>query len=142
MIPSPSPSVKIQIMSGEVCLRCKGKTLLGVVNKLFVQQRLLTMPSNALTLHLKQTFPSIIWIFTKGEGDGIESRLSFKIYSILKQTKFTLKQGESKFHKLISNHKNKSRNLRDRVWQRQDRLEIHQNWSRTCFWNEKKNTKL
>ena len=24
-IPSPSPSVKIQIMGGKVCLRCKGK---------------------------------------------------------------------------------------------------------------------
>jgi hypothetical protein len=33
-IPSPSPSVKIQIMGGKVCLRCKGKTLLGDVNKL------------------------------------------------------------------------------------------------------------
>ena len=27
-IPSPSPSVKIQIMGGKVCLRRKGKTLL------------------------------------------------------------------------------------------------------------------
>jgi hypothetical protein len=34
-IPSPSPSVKIQIMGGKVGLRCKGKTLLGVVNKVF-----------------------------------------------------------------------------------------------------------
>jgi hypothetical protein len=25
-IPSPSPSVKVQIMGGKVCLRCKGKT--------------------------------------------------------------------------------------------------------------------
>ena len=33
-IPSPSPSVNIQIMGGKVCLGCKGKTLLGVVNKL------------------------------------------------------------------------------------------------------------
>jgi len=32
----PSPSMKIKIMGGEVCLRCKGKTLLGLVNKLFV----------------------------------------------------------------------------------------------------------
>jgi hypothetical protein len=31
-----SPSVKIQIMAGKIFLRCKGKTLLGVVNKLFV----------------------------------------------------------------------------------------------------------
>ena len=30
----PSPSVKIDIMGGKVCLRCKGKTLLGDVNKL------------------------------------------------------------------------------------------------------------
>ena len=34
LIPSPSPSVKIQIMGGKVCLRCKDKTLLGIVNKL------------------------------------------------------------------------------------------------------------
>jgi hypothetical protein len=27
--------VKIQIMSGKVCMMCKGKTLLGVVNKTF-----------------------------------------------------------------------------------------------------------
>ena len=28
-IQSPSPTVKIQIMDRKVCLRCKGKTLLG-----------------------------------------------------------------------------------------------------------------
>ena len=39
------------------------------------------MPSNVLPLHLKQTFPPIIWIFT--EGDGIKSRLPFKIFSTL-----------------------------------------------------------
>ena len=33
-IPSPSPSVKNQIMGGKVYLRCKGKALLGVVYKL------------------------------------------------------------------------------------------------------------
>ena len=36
LIPSPTPSVKIQIMGGKVCLRCKGKTLLGDGNKVFV----------------------------------------------------------------------------------------------------------
>ena len=82
-IPSPSPSVKIQIMSGKVCLKCKGKTLLGDVNKLFVFKSLLTMPSNVLPLHLKQTFPPIIWIFTEGESDGIKSRLPFKFFSSL-----------------------------------------------------------
>ena len=75
-IPSPSPSVKIQIMGGKVCLRFLGKSLLGVVNKLFVFKSLLTRPGNVLPLHLKQTFPSIIWIFTEGEGDEIKSKLS------------------------------------------------------------------
>ena len=40
--PLPSPSVKIQIMSGKVCLRCKGKTLLGIVNKLLETKSMLT----------------------------------------------------------------------------------------------------
>ena len=55
--------------------------MLGDVNKLFVFKSLLTMPSNVLPLHLKQTFPLIIWIFTECEGDGIETRLPFKIFS-------------------------------------------------------------
>ena len=44
---------------------------------------MLTKPSNVLPLHLKQTLPPIILIFTEGEGDGIESRLTFKIFSTL-----------------------------------------------------------
>ena len=55
--------------------------MLGDINKLFVFKSLLTTPNNVLPLHLKQTFPPKIWIFT--EGDGIESRLSFKIFSTL-----------------------------------------------------------
>ena len=31
-ISSPSPSLKIQIMGGKVCLKRKGKTLLGIAN--------------------------------------------------------------------------------------------------------------
>ena len=57
--------------------------MLGDVNKLFVFKSLLTMPSNILLLHLKETFPPIIWIFTEGEGDGIKSSLPFKIFSAL-----------------------------------------------------------
>ena len=41
------------------------------------------MPSNVLPLHFKQTFPPMIGIFTEGEGDGIESRLPFKIFYTL-----------------------------------------------------------
>ena len=33
LIPSPSSSVKIQIMGRKVCLRCKGEAFLGIVNK-------------------------------------------------------------------------------------------------------------
>ena len=44
------------------------------------------MPSNVLPLHLKQTFPPIIRIFT--EGDGIEPRLPFKIFSTLMRNFF------------------------------------------------------
>ena len=41
------------------------------------------MPSNVLLLNLKQTFPPIIQICTEGEGDGIKSKLPFKIFSTL-----------------------------------------------------------
>jgi hypothetical protein len=53
LIPSPSPSVKIQIMGGKVCLRCNGKTLQGVVNKLMKTKSFLTSPSNVLPYSLK-----------------------------------------------------------------------------------------
>jgi len=49
----PSPSETIQIMGGKVCLRCKSKTLLGVVNKLLKTKSLLTSPSNVLPYYLK-----------------------------------------------------------------------------------------
>ena len=59
-ISSLSTSVKIQIMGEKVCLRYKGTTLLGVVNKLFVFKSLLTTPSNVMPLDLKRIFPPII----------------------------------------------------------------------------------
>ena len=45
-IPSPSPSVKIQIMAGKRWLRCKSKTLL--VTNLLESKSLLTSPSKVL----------------------------------------------------------------------------------------------
>ena len=72
--------MKIQIIGGI------GKTLLGDVKKLFVFKSLLTMPGNILPSHLKQIFPPMIWIFTEGEGDGIESKLPFKISFTLQLT--------------------------------------------------------
>ena len=53
LIPSPTPSVKTQIMGRKVCLRCKGKTLLGVVITLLETKSLLTSPSNVLPYYLK-----------------------------------------------------------------------------------------
>ena len=61
----------------------KGKTLLGVVNKLLRRKSLLTSPSNVLPYYLKQTFPQIIRIFTQGEKDEIEPKLSSSIFSTL-----------------------------------------------------------
>ena len=43
-----SPSVKIQIMDGKVFLRRKGKTLLGLENKKFVE-----LPINVLPYYFK-----------------------------------------------------------------------------------------
>ena len=56
----------------------------SVNNEVHVFKSLLTIPSNVWPLQLKQTFPPIIWIFIEGEGDGIESRLYFKIFSTLR----------------------------------------------------------
>ena len=53
-------------------------------NKLFAFKSLLMAPSIFFVLHLKQTFLPIILIFTEGEGDGIKTRLPFKIFSTLK----------------------------------------------------------
>ena len=39
LIPSPSPSVKIQIMGGKVCLRYKGKTLLDIKKPCFFDKK-------------------------------------------------------------------------------------------------------
>ena len=47
-IPSPSPSVKIQIMGRS--LRCKGKTLLGIDNKLLKTKSLLKSPGNVFLI--------------------------------------------------------------------------------------------
>ena len=54
---------------------------MGNVNTLLNTKSLSTKPSNVLPLHLKQTFPPIVWIFTK--GDGIKFRIHFKIFSTL-----------------------------------------------------------
>ena len=70
-IPSPLSSVKIQIMGGKVCLRCKGITLLGVVNECLKTKSLLTSPRNVLPRLITSSLLSCQYFFTEGEGDGI-----------------------------------------------------------------------
>ena len=53
---SLSSLVKIQIMDWKVCLRHKGKTFLGIVNKLLKTKRLLTSPSNVLPITSSKLF--------------------------------------------------------------------------------------
>ena len=53
LIPSPSPSVQIQILGGKVSFKCKGKKLLGIVNKLLKAKSLLTSPSDVLPYYLE-----------------------------------------------------------------------------------------
>ena len=65
-IPSPSPSVKIQIMGRNVCSRCNGKTLLGVVNNLLKTKSMLTSPSNVIPCYqvdwIQATFPNLFYL--------------------------------------------------------------------------------
>ena len=60
LYPSPSPSVKIQIMGGTICSRCKGKTLLGIVNKLLKTKRFVDITQQCFALLAQVTFPPII----------------------------------------------------------------------------------
>ena len=78
-IPSPSHSVKIQIIAGKFNWGNKAKHCWVMSTNCWKQT-----PGNGLPLYLKQTFPPTIWIFTECEGDGIEYRLPFKNISTLK----------------------------------------------------------
>ena len=72
--------MKIQIMGGKVGLRCKGKTLLGIANKLFVHSKFV---DNAQQCLAKKNENKKFKCSQLLEGDRIESRLPFKIFSTL-----------------------------------------------------------
>ena len=57
-----SPSVKIQIMGGKVYLRCKGKTLLGLVNKLLKTKSLYVCEKCVLKRRHKMLQQFCMWI--------------------------------------------------------------------------------
>ena len=75
-IPPPSPSVKIQIMCGKVCLSCKSKTLLCF-------QKFVDNAQQYFAFTPQANFPPHDLNITEGKGDEIESRLPFKIFSTL-----------------------------------------------------------
>ena len=67
-------------MGGKICLRCKGKTLVGVAKKLLKTKSLLTTPSNVLRYISSKPSHHILNLT---EGDGIESGLSSEIFFTL-----------------------------------------------------------
>ena len=75
-------------MGGNVCLRCKGKTLSGVVNKLLHdKKKFVDINYIAMFALLPEVyFPANNFNFTEGEGDGIKYRLTSSIFSILVST--------------------------------------------------------
>ena len=58
LIPSPSPSVKSQIMGVKVCLRFKGKTLLGIVSKLLKIKKFVDITQQCFALLPQVKFPT------------------------------------------------------------------------------------
>ena len=80
----PSLSVKIHIMEEIFCLRCKGKTLLGIVNKLWKQKVCWKYPA-MFCLYTKQVnFPAHILNFHwRSMGSNADNFL--KSFSLLKK---------------------------------------------------------
>ena len=75
-----SPSVKIQIMSGKVCLRRKGKTLLGIVSKTFCIQKFVDNTQQCFAFTEGSSYSNVDDMM---EGHKIKSALPFKIFSTL-----------------------------------------------------------
>ena len=73
----------------------------------FWKEKVWVSHSNVLPYYLKWTFLLTIWIFTKGEGDGIKSRLSSWIFSTLPD----LKEGNLWFLEVSRSKQEKWRRL-------------------------------
>ena len=54
----PSPSVKIQIMSGKFSLRCKGKTMLGTYQQTFEHKTFVDITQQCFALLPQVNFPA------------------------------------------------------------------------------------
>ena len=102
LITSTLPSVKIENMGGKVCLRCEGKTLLGVVNKLlkiksyrqcfpFTPQA--NFPAHILNFHwrcwwwdqMQAIFINLFYFNWKNILDGIQFKSSLFCYQVVER---------------------------------------------------------
>ena len=81
-IPSPSPSVKIQIMGGKFCLRYKGKTLLGNVNILLKNKKSVDITQQCL--YLKKPSRQLFEFSLKVEDMGSNPGNLFKSFLLYK----------------------------------------------------------
>ena len=82
-----SSSIKSKCGPMKKCKRTHEKQRIKPVKSHYGIGRYCDMPVSPTRFYLlcfKQTFLPIIWIFTEGEGDEIESRLSSEIFSTLR----------------------------------------------------------
>ena len=95
LIQSPSPSLKIQIMGGKVCLRCKSKTMFCLITSC-------KLSANNLNFHWKlrwwdwiqAIFFNIFYFTVKNFSKGclISERFSHWLQSTKKYAKITLRE--------------------------------------------------
>ena len=67
-ISSPSSSVNIQIMGGKSLFKCKRQ---NIANNLLKKKKFFDITQQRFALLPQVDIPAIIWIFNKGEDDGI-----------------------------------------------------------------------
>ena len=67
--------LKFKFMGGKVCLKCKSKTLLVIVNKLFCFQKFVDITQQCFALLPQENFPANNLNFHWRESDEIKSRL-------------------------------------------------------------------
>ena len=82
-ISSPSPSLKIQIMCGKVCLRCKGKTLLaGCCQQTFERKTFVDNGQQCFAFYLSSKLSRLQYEFSL-KGKVMELNAGYLLKSIL-----------------------------------------------------------
>ena len=92
-------------MGGKVCLRCKDKALLGIVNKLLKTKSLLTSPTNVFPLHLKYlNFPANFEFSLKVKVMGSNLGYLLKSFLLYQQRVGTILENKCWWQMLFSLH--------------------------------------